>query len=163
MINFLVERRHRCADPEATEEFGSLMAQFLCQRINFPSVILLKGPLGSGKTVFSQGLARGLGISEPLQSPTFPILLEYPGPVPLYHFDLYRLGDSEEFELIGGEDILCGDGSYGPGLSVVEWPERFEWGRLLRALPCWQVELEVFNDLDEGGAQNLRLLHIQKV
>lgn len=80
-------------------------------------VFALLGDLGVGKTVFTKGVAAGLGISEPVNSPTFTIVQEYEGGrVPFYHFDVYRIGDVEEMEEIGYEDYF-----YGQGVSFVEW------------------------------------------
>ena len=78
----------------------------------FPGqVITLTGDLGVGKTVFTQGLAKGLGIEEPVNSPTFTIVQVYDeGRLPLYHFDVYRIGDIEEMDEIGYEDYFYGDG-----------------------------------------------------
>lgn len=82
-------------------------------------VITLDGDLGVGKTVFAQGVAAGLGIEEPVSSPTFTILQIYEeGRIPLYHFDVYRIADPEEMEEIGYMDCL-----YGEGISLIEWAE----------------------------------------
>ncbi len=80
-------------------------------------IICLYGDLGVGKTVFTKGLAEGLGICEPIQSPTFTILREYhEGRLPFYHFDVYRIGDLEEMDEIGYEDYV-----YGDGICLIEW------------------------------------------
>lgn len=80
-------------------------------------VYCLNGDLGVGKTVFTQGFADGLGIEGPVNSPTFTILQQYEdGRLPLYHFDVYRIGDVSEMEEIGYEDCF-----YGDGVSLVEW------------------------------------------
>ena len=80
-------------------------------------IICLNGDLGTGKTVFTQGFAAGLGIEEPVSSPTFTILQTYEGGrLPFYHFDVYRIGDIREMEEIGWEDCF-----YGEGVSVMEW------------------------------------------
>ncbi len=80
-------------------------------------VICLDGDLGTGKTVFTQGFASGLGISEPVNSPTFTIVQVYEeGRIPLYHFDVYRIGDIEEMDEIGYEDYF-----YGQGVCLIEW------------------------------------------
>lgn len=85
-------------------------------------LITLIGDLGVGKTVFTQGVADGLGITEPVNSPTFTILQVYEGGrIPFYHFDVYRIGDVEEMEEIGYEDCF-----YGEGLSLVEWANLIE-------------------------------------
>ena len=83
-------------------------------------VYCLNGDLGVGKTVFTQGFAAGLGIQEPVNSPTFTIVQEYDdGRLPLYHFDVYRLGDVDEMDEIGYEDYF-----YGEGICLIEWSER---------------------------------------
>ena len=82
-------------------------------------VYSLTGDLGVGKTVFTQGFAAGLGVREPVNSPTFTILHSYEeGRLALYHFDVYRIGDVEEMEEIGYEDCF-----YGEGVCLVEWAE----------------------------------------
>ena len=82
-------------------------------------VYCLYGDLGTGKTVFSQGFANGLGIKEPVSSPTFTILKEYyEGRLPFYHFDVYRIGDPDEMDEIGYYDKIDGD-----GVCLIEWAE----------------------------------------
>jgi len=75
--------------------------------------------LGSGKTVFTKGIAEGLGISSSITSPTFTLICEYEGNIPFSHMDLYRLNDVNEFELAGGRDIM-----FSNGISVIEWAEK---------------------------------------
>lgn len=101
--------------PEETFSLGVKMGEEA-----LPGQILcLSGDLGVGKTVFTQGFARGLGIEGTVNSPTFTILQIYEeGRLPLYHFDVYRIGDIEEMEEIGYEDCF-----FGEGVSLVEWPE----------------------------------------
>lgn len=82
-------------------------------------VLLLEGQLGAGKTAFTQGLAAGLGIHDYVNSPTFVLVNEYPGDIPLNHIDLYRLDDPRQAIDIGIEDYIGGD-----GVTVIEWPER---------------------------------------
>jgi len=86
------------------------------------TIIALYGDLGSGKTAFVQGLARGLGVPEEyyVTSPTYTLINEYPGRCPLYHIDLYRLDGAADFEDIGLDEAL-----YGDGVSAIEWAERF--------------------------------------
>lgn len=85
-------------------------------------IICLDGDLGVGKTVFTQGFAAGLGISDYVNSPTFNIVKEYEGGrLPLYHFDVYRIGDPSEMEEIGYEDYF-----YGDGVAIIEWPGLIE-------------------------------------
>lgn len=98
-------------------------------------VYALIGDLGTGKTVFSQGFAEGLGIKEPVNSPTFTIVQIYEeGRLPFYHFDVYRIGDVEEMYEIGYEDCF-----YGDGVSLVEWANYIE-----ELLPenCIRIQLE---------------------
>lgn len=83
------------------------------------TVLVLDGPLGSGKTSFVQGLAKGLDIAGVVNSPTFTIVKEYDGRLPLFHFDLYRLEDSEEFWELGFEEYLTAD-----GICALEWGEK---------------------------------------
>ena len=85
-------------------------------------IICLSGNLGVGKTVFTKGFARGLGITEPVVSPTFTIVQVYEdGRMPLYHFDVYRIDDPDEMDEIGYEDCF-----FGQGVSLVEWAEKIE-------------------------------------
>ena len=84
-------------------------------------IITLEGPLGAGKTALTQAIARGLGVDPHIYvtSPTFSLLHEYQGRIPLYHMDLYRLAGEDEIESLGFSEYF-----YGGGLTVVEWPER---------------------------------------
>lgn len=99
-----------------TREETFLLGQKLGERCCPGEVYVLTGELGAGKTVFTQGFARGLGITEPVNSPTFTILQIYEGRLPFYHFDVYRIQDEEEMEEIGYEDCF-----YGEGVCLVEW------------------------------------------
>ncbi|HSV97684.1 MAG TPA: tRNA (adenosine(37)-N6)-threonylcarbamoyltransferase complex ATPase subunit type 1 TsaE [Spirochaetota bacterium] len=85
------------------------------------TVYALCGDLGSGKTVLARGIARGLGITDDITSPTFTLLEIYDGGMPLYHFDLYRIEKAAEFDTLGFEEYWEGD-----GVSVIEWAERAE-------------------------------------
>ncbi|MDR1177586.1 MAG: tRNA (adenosine(37)-N6)-threonylcarbamoyltransferase complex ATPase subunit type 1 TsaE [Spirochaetaceae bacterium] len=105
------------ASPLETFEIGEELAARLWRG----SVVALRGKLGAGKTQFVKGLARGLGISDRITSPTYTIISEYEGTMPLYHMDAYRLRSEEEFVQAGGEELF-----YGNGVSVVEWSERIE-------------------------------------
>ena len=104
-------------------------------------VISLTGDLGVGKTVFTQGLATGLGIEEPVNSPTFTIVQVYEeGRLPLYHFDVYRIGDIEEMDEIGYEDYF-----YGEGVCLIEWAD------LIREiLPEQMCRVTIEKDLEKG-------------
>ncbi len=103
-------------------------------------VYCLSGDLGVGKTVFTQGFARGLGIEEPVNSPTFTIVQQYEGKTPFYHFDVYRIGDIEEMEEIGYEDYF-----YGEGVCLIEWAELIE-----ELLPTKRTTISVKKNLQKG-------------
>ena len=101
----------------------------------------LTGELGVGKTVFTQGLAKGLGIGEPVNSPTFTIVQEYEGGrLPFYHFDVYRIGDVEEMDEVGFEDYVMGE-----GVSLIEWANLIE-----EILPEKRTEILIEKDLEQG-------------
>lgn len=105
------------------------------------AVFCLSGDLGTGKTVFTQGFAAGMEIDEPVNSPTFTIVQEYDsGRLPLYHFDVYRIGDVEEMDEIG-----CDDYFFGKGVCLVEWAE------LVREIiPDNAVWITIRKDLNKG-------------
>ena len=104
-------------------------------------VYCLDGDLGVGKTVFTQGFARGLGITGPVNSPTFTIVQQYEeGRLPLYHFDVYRIGDISEMDEIGYEDCF-----YGDGVSLVEWG-----GLIEEILPEDVITVKIEKDLEKG-------------
>src|ERR1700694_663949 len=97
------------------------LAARLAQRLEAGDVIWLSGDLGAGKTSFTQGLGRGLDIDVPINSPTFVLIREYAGRLPLYHIDLYRLNDAREVAALGLPDYLAGN-----GVCVLEWAERLD-------------------------------------
>ena len=104
-------------------------------------VYTLVGDLGVGKTVFTQGIAEGLGITESISSPTFTIVQVYEeGRMPFYHFDVYRIGDIEEMDEIGYEDYF-----YGDGLCMIEWANLIE-----EILPENRSEVTIEKDLERG-------------
>ena len=106
---------YRTHSPEQTGQLGSRLAQ----KLQPGMVVAFTGDLGAGKTAFTQGIARGLGITDRVTSPTFTIVNEYEGGrLPLFHFDMYRLGSSDELFDIGWEDYLARG-----GVCVVEWSE----------------------------------------
>ena len=105
------------AAPQETRALGETVAGHLRPG----DVVLLSGELGAGKTVFVQGMARGLGYEGPVSSKSFGLMGEYAGRVKLYHADLYRLEDPEQVEELALDEIS------GDGVLVVEWPERGEW------------------------------------
>lgn len=104
-------------------------------------VICLNGDLGVGKTVFTQGFAAGLGITEPVNSPTFTIVQQYDdGRLPLYHFDVYRIGDVSEMDEVGYEDCF-----YGEGVCLIEWSNLIE-----EILPEHVTSVIIEKDLEKG-------------
>lgn len=104
-------------------------------------VYCLNGELGVGKTVFTQGFAAGLGIGEAVSSPTFTIVQEYTeGRLPLYHFDVYRIGDVEEMDEIGYEDYF-----FGRGVCLVEWAVLIQ-----ELIPAHAITITIEKDLEKG-------------
>lgn len=123
--------------PEDTFNIGKELAA----RVKPGEIYTLNGDLGVGKTVFTKGLAAGLGIEEPVTSPTFTILQEYDsGRLPLYHFDVYRIGDPEEMEEIGYEDYF-----YGQGICLIEWAELID-----ELIPGEATDICIEKDLEKG-------------
>ena len=101
----------------------------------------MTGDLGVGKTVFTQGVAAGLGISEAVRSPTFTIVQVYEeGRLPFYHFDVYRIGDIEEMEEIGYDDYF-----FGQGICLIEWAELIE-----EIIPEKRISIIIEKDLEQG-------------
>ena len=113
----------------------------LGQKAEAGQVYTLIGDLGVGKTVLTQGLAEGLEIHEPVNSPTFTIVQIYEeGRLPLYHFDVYRIGDVEEMDEIGYEDYF-----YGEGVCLIEWAELIQ-----EILPDNIISVTIEKDLEKG-------------
>ena len=120
-----------------TWEIGNRIAQ----QCEAGTIVLLHGDLGVGKTVFTKGFAAGLGVEEPVNSPTFTIVQQYDsGRIPLYHFDVYRIGDISEMDEIGYEDCF-----YGEGVCLIEWAD------LIRELlPEHTGRIVIEKDLEKG-------------
>ena len=97
-------------------------------------ILTLEGDLGAGKTTFTKGLAKGLGINRNVNSPTFNIIKEYQGRIPLYHMDVYRLES-------GGDDIGLDDYLFGDGVCVIEWASRIE-----DLLPMERLDIKIFRE-----------------
>ena len=110
------------------------LAEALADQLQPGDVMTLHGDLGAGKTCFVQGLALGLGVHEPVTSPTYTLVQEYAGRLPLYHIDLYRISGENEALGLGIDDYL-----YSQGISAIEWPER-----IVSLLPVhrWEIHLE---------------------
>ena len=123
--------------PEDTYELGRKMGQEAVPG----QIVCLNGDLGVGKTVFTQGFAQGLGIDEPVNSPTFTIVQQYDeGRLPLYHFDVYRIGDISEMDEIGYEDCF-----FGEGVCLIEWS-----GLIRDILPDHVTLVTIEKDLEKG-------------
>ena len=123
--------------PEETFQVGKSLGEK-----EYPGqVITLTGDLGVGKTVFTQGLGKGLGIEEPVNSPTFTIVQVYEGGrLPFYHFDVYRIGDVEEMDEVGFDEYVSGE-----GVSLIEWANLIE-----EILPENRVNITIEKDLEQG-------------
>ena len=131
-----ISRDELSSDSEAgTRELGCALAPVLTPG----DVISLTGDLGAGKTRFVQGVATGLGIDEPVTSPTFTIMKVYEGRLPLYHFDAYRLHKLAELEAIGYEEYFFGDGA-----TIIEWGDKIR-----EALPADHLRLEIHRDIGD--------------
>ena len=123
--------------PEDTFNLGRLIGE----QAHAGQIFLLNGDLGVGKTVFTQGVAAGLGITEPVNSPTFTILNEYrEGRMPLFHFDVYRIEDPEEMEEVGYDDYF-----FGEGICLIEWAEQ-----IAELLPEKVVSITIEKDPEKG-------------
>lgn len=126
---------------EETREAGRILGESLKPG----DVVALSGPMGAGKTVFAQGIAIALGIDETVTSPTFTLISEYEGRMPLYHMDLYRLGTPDEFTWLGVEEMLNGK-----GISLVEWSERAG-----EELPERSIQVKI--ELTENGNRTIKI------
>lgn len=133
-----------------SEEETEALGRRLGEKLMPGSLVAYTGDLGAGKTAFTRGLARGLGVTERVTSPTFNIVNEYEGGrLPLFHFDLYRLGGEEELFDIGWEDYLTRG-----GVCAVEWSENAE-GALEE--PCIRVEIR------RGDREDQRMIEIKGI
>ncbi|MBC2579709.1 tRNA (adenosine(37)-N6)-threonylcarbamoyltransferase complex ATPase subunit type 1 TsaE [Clostridium sp. DJ247] len=121
---------------DSTIELGKKLGALL----NSGDIICINGDLGAGKTHFTKGIARGLGINEPITSPTFTIVNEYTGRLKLYHFDVYRVNDPDEIELIGFDEYIFSD-----AVSIIEWSNYIK-----DLIPKERIEIEIKKALDLG-------------
>ncbi len=101
--------------PEQTIAFGLSLGK----RLKKGDVLALQGTLAAGKTTITKGIAQGLGIDDNITSPTFTLISEYPGALPLYHMDVYRLDSPDDFLNLGVEELI-----YGDGVCIIEWSEK---------------------------------------
>ena len=124
-----------------SEEMTFNIGKELGKKADKGEIICLEGDLGVGKTVFTKGFAEGLDIEDNIDSPTFTIVQEYvEGRIPLYHFDVYRIGDISEMDEIGYEDYF-----FGEGICLIEWASRIE-----ELLPESAVHIKIEKDLAKG-------------
>lgn len=126
---------------EETVKLGIRMGRLL----KAGDIVLLYGDLGAGKTVFTRGIALGLGAQDMVTSPTYTLMHTYKGKVPIYHFDLYRLSGPDEVLDLGYEEFF-----YGDGVTIVEWPERLEY-------LCPQEHLRVMLEV-AGNSQSRKVI-----
>ncbi|GHU98653.1 tRNA (adenosine(37)-N6)-threonylcarbamoyltransferase complex ATPase subunit type 1 TsaE [Spirochaetia bacterium] len=140
---FLADMVIPSASPEETTAIGERIGRLL----RAGAVVALRGSLGAGKTCFTKGIGRALGVREEVTSPTYTIVSEYPSPIPLYHIDAYRLSGDDDFESLGGSEIL-----YGGGVSVIEWSERIPG-----SIPNTALVIEL--ELSGGDNRNIRILN----
>ncbi len=130
------------------EETAAVAAEF-AETLNGGEVIAMYGDLGAGKTAFVQGLARGLGIDRHITSPTFTIVNEYEGRLPLYHFDVYRIADPDEMYEIGYDEYITNG-----GVCIIEWAELIE-----ELLPEDCIRIEILKDDEKGD--DFRIIRIK--
>ncbi|QGG49103.1 tRNA (adenosine(37)-N6)-threonylcarbamoyltransferase complex ATPase subunit type 1 TsaE [Heliorestis convoluta] len=135
-------------DEKATDAFGCWLAQYMAK----DDILLLFGDLGAGKTTLVQALVRALGYDGAVTSPTFTLVHEYEGNIPIYHFDLYRLTEPEEVWDIGWSHYLQGQ-----GLLCIEWPERLghlmpEEALQVRLVPIERSNGEIARRMELNGS-----------
>ncbi|MBU0926295.1 MAG: tRNA (adenosine(37)-N6)-threonylcarbamoyltransferase complex ATPase subunit type 1 TsaE [Spirochaetes bacterium] len=130
-----------CPDVASTEALGERIGRAAVAR----TVIAFRGGLGAGKTAMCRGIARGLGVAEPVTSPTYTLINEYSGALPFYHFDAYRLSSAEELNQLDASRYF-----YGDGVCAVEWSERVS-----EAIPDSAVVVELIPEDD--GSRTVRI------
>ncbi len=127
--------------PEETIELGKKIGSLLKKG----DIIAMQGTLAAGKTTITKGIALSLGIKDDITSPTFCLISEYEGKMPLYHMDVYRLNGIEDFETLGAEDML-----YGEGVSIIEWSEK-----IMEELPKRTIILKI--EVQDDNTRNITL------
>lgn len=138
-VNMIIELKNI----EQTESFGQILGRLLKRG----DVICLNGDLGAGKTTLSKAIGEGLDVKDYITSPTFAIMNQYKGRLPVYHFDVYRLDDWSQLEDIGAEDYF-----YGDGICLIEWAETIE-----EYLPKDRLEISItFGESEEGRILNIK-------
>jgi len=127
---------------EETKGFGIKLGKLL----NSGDILCLNGDLGAGKTTLTKSIGIGLGVTDYITSPTFALINEYEGRVPVYHFDVYRLENVEDLYDLGFDDYF-----YGKGISIIEWADKIE-----KLLPEERIVL----DIEKGKDENSRVINI---
>lgn len=133
--------------PEQTTETAKLLGE----KLKPGHVVCINGELGTGKTAFTVGIARALGIEGYITSPTFTIVNEYVGRMPMYHFDVYRIDNEDEMFEIGFEEYINGE-----GITVIEWADLIKG-----ILPKNRIEVLIQKDMSSG--ENVRIITIKHV
>lgn len=134
IIDFGEDMLYKSNSEKETENIAKAFAKML----KCGDVVCINGGLGAGKTAFTAGLAKGLGIKDVVSSPTFTIVNCYDGEIPLYHFDVYRISDSDEMYDIGFDEYIAGD-----GIAVIEWADIIE-----DILPKDRYDITITKNLD---------------
>lgn len=127
----------RTASAEETVALGERLGALLRPG----DIIALEGNLAAGKTTITKGIARALGVDDTITSPTFCLVSEYTGKMPLYHFDVYRLQGADDFANLGADEML-----YGNGVCVIEWSEK-----IIEELPSRTIKIKIENEAREGS------------
>lgn len=133
-----------------SEKDTARAAAEFARTLSVGDVVCLNGDLGAGKTVFVAAAAKAIGVKEYISSPTFTIVNEYSGRIPVYHFDAYRIADADEMEEIGFDEYI-----YGDGVCIIEWSCNIE-----AALPAERYEVTIKRDYEKG--EDYRLIEIKK-
>lgn len=143
----LENKRYISESPDETKR----IAQEIAEKLEPGDVLCMYGDLGAGKTAFVQGLAKGLGIEGHITSPTFTIVNEYFGRLPLYHFDVYRIADPDEMYEIGYDEYV-----YGDGVCVIEWPQLID-----EILPHSRYSITITKDYEKH--ENYRIIEVEGI
>lgn len=137
-------------EPEETFALGERLAPYLRPGM----IITLSGELGAGKTIFAKGMAKGFRVAEQVTSPTFTIINEYQGTLPLYHIDAYRLEENSEEEI---EELGLDEYFYSSGITLIEWPEMIN-----NYLPQSYLRINIEKIMDESGSE-LRVVNFTPI
>ncbi len=133
--------RFKTKSPEETIELGRRIGVLLHKG----DIIALQGTLAAGKTTITKGIAESLGVKDTITSPTFCLISEYEGKMPLYHMDVYRLDGAEDFANLGTEDML-----YGKGVCLIEWSEK-----IMEELPSSTITLKI--QAEDDGSRSIEI------